>query len=160
MEPSTSLQSSVLEDDMNASSSLHIPSSNFIVPSRPNTPLPLGETSYLGSAGSLDESVSLELGLDYPLLFLDSTIDNIGQLEGVESSHFPEDLLEPTIMLPEKESSEQQLRGAICQHAHKESKGFLPLEKLNELAIEDSVSDALREYMPHLSQDATQFSQR
>lgn len=156
MEPSTSLQSSVLEDDMNASSSLHIPSFNFILPSRPNTPLPLGETSYLGSAGLLDESVSLELALDDPLLSLDSTIDNIGQLEAVESSRFPADLLEPSLMLPENESLEQQLRGAICQHAHKESKGFLPLDKLNELVIEDSVSDALRECMSHLSQDDAQ----
>ena len=137
MELSTSPHLSLLEDDRNASTSLNIPSFNLILPSRPNTPLPLGETSYLGSAGLLDESVSLELGLDDPLLSLDFTIDNIEQREAVESSHLAADLLEPSFLLPENESLEQQLRGAICQHAHKESKGFLPLDKLNELVIEE-----------------------
>ncbi|KAF2815138.1 uncharacterized protein BDZ99DRAFT_567033 [Mytilinidion resinicola] len=50
-----------------------------------------------------------------------------------------------------KESLEQQLRDALCQHAHKESKGFLPLDKLNQLVVEDSVVESLKKCMPELS---------
>ncbi|KAF5722005.1 kinase-like (PK-like) [Fusarium mundagurra] len=158
MEPLTSLLPSGVEDDSNGSSSLPIPSFNFILPSRPNTPLPLGETSYLGSAGLLDESVSHELGLNDPIWSLDLTIDNTEQLqEAVDSSHLRTEVSGPLVVIPEIESLEQQLRGAICQHAHKESKGFLPLDKLNEIVIEDSVSVALRECIPHLSHDDAQF---
>ncbi|SCV57495.1 uncharacterized protein FFB14_15171 [Fusarium fujikuroi] len=157
MELLINLLPSDVEHDSNGSRSLAIPSFNFILPSRPNTPLPHGETSYLGSTGLLDESVSHELGLNDPIWSLDLTIDNTEQLEAVDGSHFPIEASGPLLMLPEIESLEQQLRGAICQHAHKESKGFLPLDKLNEIVIEDSVSVALRECMPNLSHDDAQF---
>ncbi|CAG1978794.1 unnamed protein product [Fusarium graminearum] len=157
MEPLTSFVSSGLEDDNNGCCSLPIPSFNFILPSRSNTPLPIGETSYLGSTGLLDDSASLDLGPNDPIWFADITTDNIEQLEAVNSSRFPTEVPGSLSMLPENESLEQQLRGAICQHAHKESKGFLPLDKLNEIVTEDSVSVALRECMQHLSHDEAKF---
>ncbi|RKL25999.1 hypothetical protein BFJ72_g13890 [Fusarium proliferatum] len=133
MDPLTNLLPSDIDDDSNGGRSLAIPSFNFILPSRPNAPLPHGETSYLGSTGLLDESVSHEPGLDDPIWSLDLTIDNTEQLEAVDGAQFPIEASGPLLMLPEIESLEQQLRGAICQHAHKESKGFLPLDKLNEI---------------------------
>lgn len=153
MEPLISLLLSDLEDNSNGSRSLAIPSFNFILPSQPNTPLPFSETSYLGSTGLLNESVSYELGLNDPIWSLDLTIDNTEQLEAVNGSYFLIEVSVPLLILPEIESLKQQLRGAIYQHAHKESKGFLPLDKLNEIVIKDSICVALRECMPNLLHD-------
>ncbi|KAM0424910.1 hypothetical protein ACHAPT_009966 [Fusarium lateritium] len=126
-----------------------LPTFNLIIPSRSNTPLQL-DASYLESAGLLDESCTQE----------QSHCDLTWQPDPCFQDHEP--LLvnsqpiwwqDPPSVLRTSESLEQQLTGALCQHAHKESKGFLPLDKLYELVVEDSVAEAFTACVPDLSPD-------
>jgi hypothetical protein len=139
--------------DNNAS--LLLPSApvlNLILPSRPNSPLQLD--SYLESAGLLNDSYTQEQGpYDLTWSYGQST-DSIRPLEIISEPSWSHGISDTSPVSSRKESLEQQIRGALCQHAHKESKGFLPLDKLNELVVEDSVAEALRECMPELSVDS------
>lgn len=168
MEPRTSPPSSSLQDESNTSNSLLTTSFNLILPSRPSPPLPLGETSYLELAGLFDESFTHDESLNNLTLPLSPSLDDLGlplslfpdntePLEAIAGSGFDLEASGPLSTLPVNETLEQQLRSAVCQHIHKESKGFLPLDKLKELVIEQSVAIALKECMPHMSLDDAQF---
>ena len=124
-----------------------LPQFNFIGPSRPPTPQQ-PDPPYLESAGLLD-------GLyheDQPWLcdpgdFCDQPFN--------ADSHplWPPPILEPAPVLARTGSLEEQLLGALCENAHRESKGFIPLGYLLQLVNEGSVADALRACMPNLSDD-------
>lgn len=158
-ENSTLAASSHPKNDSDNTPSLRLPSLpllNLILPSRPNSPLQLDDTSYLESAGLLDDSYTQEhdpYDLTWPY---GQSTDSIQPLELISEPSWSHEISDTSPVPSRKESLEQQLRGALCQHAHKESKGFLPLDKLNELVVEDSVAEALRECMPELSIDSAQ----
>lgn len=137
------------QEGSEASHTLLLPTFNFIIPSRPSSPPDL-DASYLESAGLLHESCSQEQshgGLNWQSdpSFQDHKPPLANPLPIWWQNSLP--------VLPKSESLEQQLTRALCQHAHKESKGFLPLEKLHELVVEDSVTETLITYIPDLSLD-------
>ncbi|KAM5355171.1 hypothetical protein ACJ41O_001817 [Fusarium nematophilum] len=142
------------QDGSEANNSILLPTFNLIIPSRPNTPLQL-DASYLESAGLLDESCAQE----------QSHCDLTWQPDPCFQDHHQPTSTNPQPIwwqdsppvLRTRESLEQQLTSALCQHAHKESKGFLPLDKLHELVVEDSVAEALTACIPGLSLDAARI---
>ncbi|KAI8716081.1 Protein kinase domain-containing protein [Fusarium sp. LHS14.1] len=137
------------QEGSEANSTILLPTFNLIIPSRPNSPLQLGK-SYLESAGLLDESCTQEqshCGLNWQP---DPSFQDHEPPLATSQSIWWQD---SSPVLQKNESLEEQLTRALCQHAHKESKGFLPLDKLHELVVEDSVAEALTTYIPGLSLD-------
>lgn len=132
-----------------ANNTILLPTFNLIIPSRPSSPLQL-DASYLESAGLLDESCTQEqshCGLNW------QSDPSFQDHEPPLANPQPIWWQDSPPVLRKTESLEQQLTRALCQHAHKESKGFLPLDKLHELVVEDSVAEALTTYIPGLSLD-------
>lgn len=113
----------------------------------------LDDTSYLESVGLLDESQTQE---QFPSDITWPCGQSTDDIEPAETSDpsWSYAISDDSPIPSKTESLEQRLRGALCQHAHKESKGFLPLNKLNELVVEDSVAEALRECMPEHAADS------
>ncbi|RMJ17572.1 hypothetical protein CDV36_002766 [Fusarium kuroshium] len=137
------------QEGSEANNTILLPTFNLIIPSRPSSPLQL-DASYLESAGLLDESCTQEqshCGLSW------QSDPSYPDHEPPLASSQPIWWQDTSPMLRKSESLEQQLTRALCQHAHKESKGFLPLDKLHELVVEDSVTEALITYIPGLSLD-------
>jgi hypothetical protein len=139
------------QNDSDNSAPPLLPSFNLILPSRPNTPWQLDDTTYLESAGLLEESYIQEQGpcdLTWPC---GQSTDSIRPLEIISGPSWSHEISDISPVPSRRESLEQRLRGALCQHAHKESKSFLPRDKLNELVVEDSVAETLTECIPELS---------
>ncbi|KAH7232715.1 hypothetical protein B0J15DRAFT_455336 [Fusarium solani] len=137
------------QEGSEANNTILLPTFNLIIPSRPSSPLQL-DASYLESAGLLDESCTQEqshCGLNW------QSDPSFQDHEPPLANPQPIWWQDSPPVLQKSESLEQQLAHALCQHAHKESKGFLPLDKLHELVVEDSVAEALTTYIPGLSLD-------
>ncbi|EEU33873.1 uncharacterized protein NECHADRAFT_82303 [Fusarium vanettenii 77-13-4] len=137
------------QEGSEANNTILLPIFNLIIPSRSNSPLQL-DACYFESAGLLDESCTQEqsdCGLNWP------SDPGFQDYEPPLASPQPIWWQDSPPVLRKSESLEEQLTRALCQHAHKESKGFLPLEKLHELVVEDSVAEALTTYIPGLSLD-------
>ena len=135
--------------------SLHLPSFNLILPSRPNTPWQLDDPTYLESAGLLEESYIQEQNLYDSASLSSQYTDSIRSLDISPGISWTPEISETSPVPSRRESLEHLLRDALCQHAHKESKSFLPRDRLNELVVEDSVAEALTKCMPELSVESS-----